>query len=151
VAHLLRWLHDRPDAAVSVLFGVLEGSGLHQGALRPFGLMQRGALATALIAWGRENPEPLIASASPPPELFFAETTVDPASTLEVAELLLPWTALPCWALVALIWQARRRGLTGVHGLRWVGGQLATRLDFVPGPGWLACMNRPGFAGGGGY
>jgi hypothetical protein len=139
VAHLLRWLHDRPDAAVSALFGVLEGSGLHQGVLRPFGLLQRAVLATTLIAWGRQDPEPFIASAAPPPELLVDEAALDPTSTMELAELLLPWTVLSNWVLVALVWQARRQGHTDATALRWVGEQLASRLDFVPGPGWLAC------------
>jgi hypothetical protein len=137
-AHLLRWLAARPDVAVSPLFGVLEGSGFHTGAVDPLDVIRRFTAAIAFSTWGREHAEEWIASCEcAPPDIGIPDGAVRPDDAIELGEALLPWTVLPCYVAALATAVVERAGQRDLAAVEAVHGILASDLDFVPVFGWL--------------
>jgi hypothetical protein len=137
-AHLLRWLAARPDVAVSPLFGVLEGSGFHAGAIDPLDAIRRATAAIVFATWGREHAEEWIHSGKcAPADVPVPDTASHPEQAIELGELLLPLTVLPCYVAAlatALVEQEGKQGLAAAEAVHRI---LASQLDFVPAFGWL--------------
>lgn len=137
-AHLLRWLAARPDVAVSPLFGVLEGSGFHAGAIDPLDAMRRATAATAFATWGREHAEEWIRSGEPAPaDVPIPAGASHPERAIELGELLLPLTVLPGYIAALATALVEQEGGHGPPAAAAVHRILASRLDFLPAWGWL--------------
>ncbi len=137
-AHLLRWLASRPDVAVSALFGVIEGSGFHAGAIDPLVAAQRTFATMVFTKWGTANAEEWIASGKPAPlELTMPDGASHPDNAIEMGDLLLPWTVLPGYVAALAASLLRREGMEGIEAVEALHGLLVSRLGHVPAFGWL--------------
>lgn len=137
-AHLLRWLAARPDVSVSPLFGVLEGSGFHAGAIDPLDALRRATAAIVFATWGREHAEEWIRSGKrAPADVHVPADASHPERAIELGEMLLPLTVLPCYVAAlatALVAQEGGQGLAAAAAVHRI---LASQLDFLPAWGWL--------------
>lgn len=136
-AHLLRWLASRPDVAVSALFGVIEGSGFHAGAIDPLVAAQRTFATMVFTKWGTANAEEWIASGKPAPlEQTMPDDAIHPDNAVEMGELLLPWTVLPGYVAALAASLLRREGVEGIEAAEALHELLVSRLGHVPAFGW---------------
>ena len=138
VAHLLRWLHERPSAAVFPAFGIAEGAGFHRGELASHALMDRMCSSLAVIEHGRIHSEEWISSGEPPPDMSIPYEVSSPRHVRETVEVLLPLTVLPCYIAALAAALADRRGQQPLEAATSVFRRLVSEIDYVPLFGWLA-------------
>lgn len=137
VAHLLRWLDARPEADVFSLFGIIEGAGFHAGRVSRYGIVQRALAVVAVIGYGRQHGGEWISSGEPLPELMIPDRAVHPREAIDAAEMLLPWTVLPCYVAALAAARAEHLGKEALEAADFVHERLVEDLDFIPIFGWL--------------